>query len=137
MLCQTLADRLAEAASELLHYEVRKNIWGYAPGEVFDPQRLTEGDFVGIRPAVGYPSIPDQMLNRTVAELSGMARIGINTTENGAMDPPSSVAGIYISNPRAKYFLINPVSDEQAADYSARCGASEEELKGRLGKYVR
>lgn len=137
LLCQTLADRLAEAASELLHYEVRKNIWGYAPGEVFDPQRLTEGDFVGIRPAVGYPSIPDQMLNRTVAELSGMARIGINTTENGAMDPPSSVAGIYISNPRAKYFLINPVSGEQAADYSARCGASEEKLKGRLGKYVR
>lgn len=137
LLVQTLSDRLAEAASEMLHFEVRKNLWGYASGETFDARCLLGGDYVGIRPAVGYPSVPDQMLNKTVAILSGMSKIGIKITENGAMDPSSSVAGIYISHPQAGYFLISPVSEEQIADYAGRCGTSREQLKGRLGKYAR
>jgi len=33
MLVKTLTDRLAEAFSEQLHVEVRKEIWGYSPDE--------------------------------------------------------------------------------------------------------
>ena len=38
MLRQTLADRLAEAAAERLHYEVRTRLWGYQPDEPEDPE---------------------------------------------------------------------------------------------------
>jgi 5-methyltetrahydrofolate--homocysteine methyltransferase len=33
MLVKTLTDRLAEAFSEQLHQQVRKEIWGYSPDE--------------------------------------------------------------------------------------------------------
>jgi 5-methyltetrahydrofolate--homocysteine methyltransferase len=33
MMVKTLTDRLAEAFSEELHHQVRKELWGYAPDE--------------------------------------------------------------------------------------------------------
>jgi len=36
MLVKTLTDRLAEAFSEQLHQEVRKDIWGYSKEENLD-----------------------------------------------------------------------------------------------------
>ena len=63
MLAQTLADRLAEATAELVHLQVRRTIWGYAPDENLDIPQLLREDFQGIRPAVGYPSMPDTSIN--------------------------------------------------------------------------
>jgi len=37
MMVKTLTDRLAEALSEQLHVEVRKDIWGYSPDEKLTP----------------------------------------------------------------------------------------------------
>lgn len=137
LLRQTVGDRLAEAASELLHYRVRSQLWGYASDEKFDAVQLLRGDYRGIRPAVGYPSIPDQLLNRTIAGALGFGEIGITVTDNGAMSPSSSVAGIYISNPAARYFFIRPVGAEQQADYARRRGLSVERVREILGKYAR
>ena len=62
MLAQTLADRLAEAAIEKTHQYVRTTLWGYAPDERLSPNELFSEKYQGIRPAVGYPSLPDQSL---------------------------------------------------------------------------
>ncbi|MCF0197360.1 MAG: B12-binding domain-containing protein [Bacteroidaceae bacterium] len=90
LLLQTLADRLAEAAAEYMAktYEERSG-WG------------------GIRPAIGYPSLPDQREIFTLDEILHLDTIGIKLTENGAMYPPSSVAGLYIAHPNAHYFSID------------------------------
>jgi 5-methyltetrahydrofolate--homocysteine methyltransferase len=40
ILLKALADRLAEAFAELMHAEVRKNHWGYAPEEVLQNDEL-------------------------------------------------------------------------------------------------
>ena len=53
MLAQTLADRLAEATAEVLHRQVRRSLWGYAPDEQLSIEQLLREDFQGIRPAVG------------------------------------------------------------------------------------
>ena len=58
MLSQTLADRLAEAAAEAGHQQVRRRLWGYAPDENLQPDELFREQYVGRRPAVGYPSLP-------------------------------------------------------------------------------
>ena len=63
MMVQLLADRLAEAAAECMHEAVRKTYWGYAPDEQLTMQQLHVEQFQGIRPAVGYPSLPDTSLN--------------------------------------------------------------------------
>jgi 5-methyltetrahydrofolate--homocysteine methyltransferase len=39
-LVKALADRLAEAFAEVLHAEVRKTYWGYAPEEDLDPAQM-------------------------------------------------------------------------------------------------
>ena len=106
LMMQGLGDRLAEAASEWLHAKVRRELWGYAPNEDFAAKELFQAAFQGIRPAVGYPSLPDQRVIFKLATLLNIEQIGIRLTENGAMYPQASVCGLYLASPHAKYFII-------------------------------
>ena len=122
MMAQLLADRLAEAAAEYLHEQVRKHIWGYAPEEQLSiPDMLVE-KFQGIRPAVGYPSLPDTSLNFVLDDLLDMKQIGIRLTESGAMKPHASVSGLMLAHPEARYFNLGKIGEDQLRDYARRRG---------------
>ena len=122
MMMQLLADRLAEAAAERVHEEVRKHYWGYAKDEQLTiPEMLVE-KFQGIRPAVGYPSLPDTSLNFVLDELLDMKQIGIRLTESGAMKPHASVSGLMMAHPKARYFSIGKIGEDQLHDYARRRG---------------
>lgn len=120
MLSQTIADRLAEATAEVLHMEVRREYWGYAPGEQLGIAQMLREEFQGIRPAVGYPSMPDTSMNFLIDRLVDMKRIGIRLTESGAMKPHASVSGLMFAHPMARYFDIGKISGEQLRDYARR-----------------
>ncbi|MGM9801993.1 MAG: methionine synthase [Candidatus Limisoma sp.] len=129
LLYQSLADRLAEAAAEFVHLQVRRSIWGYAPDESADPRPALSGNYIGIRPAAGYPSLPDQASVFAIDKmLGGIDAAEISLTENGAMMPASSVAGLFIANPEARYFMVGDIDDDQRADYADRRGISLDEL---------
>ena len=96
MMAQLLADRLAEAAAERMHEEVRKHYWGYVPDENLSIHEMQLEHFQGIRPAVGYPSLPDASMNFLLDDLLDMKQIGISLTESGAMRPHASVSGLMI-----------------------------------------
>lgn len=132
MLAQTLADRLAEATAEKLHESVRKEIWGYAPDENLTIHQLHNEEFQGIRPAVGYPSLPDQSVNFLLDELLDMKRIGIRLTENGMMQPHASVSGLMLAHPSSHYFSIGKIDGKQLNDYARRRGLSPEEMRKYL-----
>lgn len=134
MLLQTLTDRLAEAVAEYLHEKVRKEFWGYSPDESLSMDDLYKVKYQGIRPAVGYPSLPDQLLNFTLDQLLDMSRIGVSLTENGAMYPTASVSGIYLAHPDTDYFMVGSIDEEQMKDYAARRNLSEEQIKKMLNK---
>ncbi len=134
MLLQTLTDRLAEALSEYLHLQVRKDYWGYATNESLSVAELFKANYQGIRPAVGYPSLPDQLLNQTIDELLDMSCIGVWLTENGAMTPTATVSGLYIAHPTANYFMIGSIDEEQLSDYARRRNLSPEEAKKVLSR---
>ena len=136
MLLQTLSDRLAEALAEYLHERVRKEFWGYAPNEQLSIADLYKVKYQGIRPAIGYPSLPDQRLNETLDELLDMQRIGVRLTENGAMYPTASVSGLYFAHPAAQYFMIGTIDEEQLRNYAARRGLTEEEARKLLSRNV-
>lgn len=122
MMVQLLADRLAEAAAERMHEQVRKEFWGYAKDEHLSiPEMLVE-KFQGIRPAVGYPSLPDTSLNFVFDDLLDMKQIGIRLTESGAMKPHASVSGMMLGHPQARYFSIGKIGEDQLADYAHRRG---------------
>lgn len=133
MLVQTLADRLAEATAERLHEQVRKEHWGYAPDERLTMRQLHNEEFQGIRPAVGYPSLPDQSVNFLLDELLDMRQIGIRLTENGMMRPHASVSGLMIAHPASRYFSVGQIDEEQLKDYASRRGLPVEDMRRFLG----
>ena len=129
LLMKSVLDRLAEAATEWLHEKVRKEYWGYAPHEKLPIPELFAVKYQGIRPAVGYPSIPDQSINFLLHDMLCSDEIGITLTENGVMYPNASVSGFFFSHPQSRYFAVGPVSDEQLDDYAKRRGMSKDEIR--------
>jgi 5-methyltetrahydrofolate--homocysteine methyltransferase len=129
LLMKSMLDRLAEAATEWLHEKVRKEYWGYAPHEKLPIPELFAVKYQGIRPAVGYPSIPDQSINFLLHDMLCSDEIGITLTENGVMYPNASVSGFFFSHPQSRYFAVGPVSDEQLDDYAKRRGMSKDEIR--------
>ena len=129
LLVQTLSDRLAEAATEKMHEYVRKEAWGYAKDESLSMSDLLVEKYQGIRPAVGYPSLPDQSINFLLDELLDMKQIGITLTENGAMYPHASVCGLMFAHPASEYFSVGKIGEDQLEDYARRRGKSMEEMR--------
>lgn len=129
MMVQLLADRLAEAAAERMHEQVRKVFWGYAPDERLTVEELHRECFTGIRPAVGYPSLPDASINFLLSDMLGMARVGIRLTGSGAMKPHASVSGLMMAHPRARYFAVGRIGEDQLADYARRRGLPVEVMR--------
>ena len=129
LLTQSISDRIVEAASEWLHEKVRKEFWGYAPDENLSINEMHKNHYQGIRPAVGYPSLPDQGLMFKIDQLLHLNSIGIGLTENGALTPSSSVAGFYFAHPESSYFIIGRISEEQLQDYAFRRGAQASDLR--------
>ena len=132
MLSQTLADRLAEATAEKFHEDVRKKYWGYAADEQLTIKDLLAERYQGIRPAVGYPSIPDTSMNFLLYELLDMKGIGINLTESGMMVPHASVSGFMFAHPQSRYFDLGKIDDDQLEDYARRRNKPIEELRKYL-----
>ncbi|MBQ8051588.1 MAG: 5-methyltetrahydrofolate--homocysteine methyltransferase [Bacteroidaceae bacterium] len=129
LLAQTLADRLAEATAERMHEEVRRRLWGYAKDERLTVEEMFQEKYVGRRPAVGYPSLPDQSLNFLIDQLLDMSRIGVSLTESGAMRPHASTSGLIFAHPRASHFAIGPIGTDQLRDYALRRGLPESEVR--------
>lgn len=132
LMAQILCDRLAEAATERLHREVRREIWGYAADEQLTIPDLLLERFKGIRPAVGYPSLPDMSFNRVLDKLIDFSRVGIQLTENAMMQPHSAVSGLMIAHPQSRYFAIGKITEEQLADYARRRQIPADDLRSYL-----
>jgi 5-methyltetrahydrofolate--homocysteine methyltransferase len=134
ILIKALADRFAEAFAEAMHQRVRREFWGYAKDETFAPDQLIGEPYRGIRPAPGYPAQPDHTEKATLFELlDAERRIGVKLTESYAMWPGSSVSGIYLAHPEARYFGVAKVERDQVEDYARRKGMDIEEVERWLG----
>jgi len=130
IMLQSLADRLAEAFTELLHKKVRKEYWGYAPEENLDNDRLIREEYEGIRPAPGYPACPDHTEKiKLFAMLDATNQAGVILTESLAMYPASSVSGWYFAHPESKYFGVGKIEKDQVVDYASRKGIPLEEAE--------
>jgi 5-methyltetrahydrofolate--homocysteine methyltransferase len=134
ILLSALADRLAEAFAERLHERVRKEFWGYAPDEAFTNEQLIAESYAGIRPAPGYPAQPEHSEKATLFRVLDAERgAGVTLTENYAMWPGSSVSGLYISHPEARYFGVGKIERDQVEDYARRKNWTLAEAERWLG----
>jgi 5-methyltetrahydrofolate--homocysteine methyltransferase len=130
ILLKALADRLAEAFAEYLHFEVRSRIWGYAASEKLSNEDLIKEKYRGIRPAPGYPACPDHTEKIGLFELLDVTKnTEISLTESLAMTPTASVSGWYFAHPNAKYFGLGKVNEGQIRDVAARKNEDYDSIK--------
>ncbi|MDX3906012.1 MAG: methionine synthase [Pigmentiphaga sp.] len=132
IMLKAIADRLAEAFAEALHERVRKDLWGYAPDETLDNEALIREAYRGIRPAPGYPACPEHTVKRDMFDVMACQDIGMELTDSLAMYPAAAVSGFYFSHPESQYFNVGKIGEDQLADYAARSGRSEDDLRRAL-----
>lgn len=130
IMIKLIADRLAEALAEYLHYKIRKDYWGYSPKEQFDNKKFIEESYRGIRPAAGYPACPDHSEKALIFNILEVEkRIGITLTENYAMYPTASVSGYYFAHPKSRYFNLGKIDSNQLTNYAKRKNTDIEYIK--------
>jgi len=132
IMLKALADRLAEAFAEWLHAKVRRELWGYAPGESLDNTALVREEYRGIRPAPGYPACPDHAAKAPLFDVLRAPAIGMTLTENFAMLPTAAVSGFYLSHPDSQYFAVGRIADDQLEDFARREGIDVDAARRRL-----
>jgi len=130
IMIKALADRFAEAFAEYLHREVRVKYWGYDTGESLNNEALIREQYKGIRPAPGYPACPDHLEKNTIWDLLQVEEhIGVSLTESLAMWPAASVSGYYFANPKAQYFGVGKITQEQLESFAKRKKMSTKEAE--------
>ena len=134
IMAKALADRLAEAFTELLHEQVRKEFWGFAKDEHLTEEQILLGQYRSIRPAPGYPACPDHTEKTTIFKiLNATKNTGIILTENFAMFPTAAVCGLFFAHPKSKYFSIGRIDQDQIIDYARRKKMTREVAEKWLG----
>jgi 5-methyltetrahydrofolate--homocysteine methyltransferase len=132
IMLKALADRLAEAFTELVHLEIRKSYWGYAPEEALSNEELFLEKYSGIRPAHGYPACPEHSEKEVLFRLLEAEKYGIRLTESFSMVPAASVSGLIFANPQSKYFFVGKIGMDQVEDYAKRKGLSVSRVESLL-----
>jgi 5-methyltetrahydrofolate--homocysteine methyltransferase len=126
IVVKALADRLAEAFAAYLHATARKE-WGL--DESVSPEDIVAERHRGIRPGFGYPACPDHSEKFKLFDLLQAETVGMTLTEHAAMIPAASVSGLYFANPRARYFTVGRIGEDQIADYATRKRCPIEEVE--------
>ncbi len=137
IIVKALGDRLAEASAEICHKKAR-GLWGFGVNENLTNDDLIKEKYRGIRPAMGYPACPDHTEKALLWKLLEVEKhTGIHLTESYAMNPPSSVCGLYFPHPGAKYFHVGLLGEDQLEDYAQRKSWSLAEARQWLAANLR
>nr|WP_229482027.1 methionine synthase [Massilia sp. JS1662] len=132
IMVKALADRLAEAFAEYMHERVRTDLWGYVADEKLSNESLIKEEYVGIRPAPGYPACPEHTVKADLFKTLQADEIGMQLTESFAMYPGAAVSGFYFSHPESKYFVVGKIGQDQLEDMAKRRGMPKDELERYL-----
>ena len=90
-----------------------------------------------LRVAFGYATCPDHSLKRIVFDqLEAEKKLGITLTDHYSIQPSTSICGLFICHPEARYFPVGRIDADQLADYCQRRGISIEEGEQLLSKYI-
>ena len=124
LMSHAICSRLAEAAAEWLQSSLLT-----PHSSLFSLQSL--------RPAFGYASCPDHSLKRIVFDrLQAEQRLGVTLTDHYSIQPSTSICGMLLAHPAARYFPVGRIDREQLADYCSRRGITEAEGEQLLSKYI-
>jgi len=115
IMYKLLGNRLTEAAAEYLEKNVSKII----------P--------VSIRPAVGYPILPDHSMKKEIFDLMNVWELGVTLSPTYTMTPIHSVCGLLFFSENAKYFDLGKIDENQIRSLAKYRGVDFEKTKENLG----
>ena len=61
-----------------------------------------------------------------------MKQVGIRLTESGMMTPHASVSGLMFAHPKARYFELGKIGEDQLRNYAHRRGVPVELMRNFL-----
>ena len=140
LMMHALCARLAEAGAERLTDPPQPSLKGReltSSSRCFSPFK---GELEGVRPlrvAFGYATCPDHSLKRIVFDrLEAEQKLNVKLTDHYSIQPSTSVCGLIIWHPEAKYFPVGRIDRDQLRDYCQRRGITEEEGEQLLSKFI-
>ena len=137
IMLKALADRLAESFAEYLHQQVRVKYWGYATEENLDNEDLIRMKYNGIRPAFGYPAIPNHLDKLSLWQLLDIENtIRATLTENLAIQPASAVAGCYLAHPETNYFGVGIMQEDQIQNFCNNYNIDRKQAEKWLSQHI-
>ena len=90
-----------------------------------------------LRVAFGYATCPDHSLKRIVFDLLDAERqLDVTLTDHYSIQPSTSICGLFICHPDARYFSVGRIDEDQLIDYCQRRGISITEGEQLLSKYI-
>ncbi len=125
ILIKILGDRIAEAISDKLNKDMADEYWSFR-------------NTLGIRPAYGYPTIPDHSEKEKLFKiLEAEKHTEVKLTESFMMIPAASTCGIYIINDEAKHFDVSRICEDQITAYAKRKDVSEDFIKRMMPNHIK
>ncbi|KMT20904.1 methionine synthase [Clostridium cylindrosporum] len=124
LMVKILSHRIAESFASYLHKTLQNKYWSF--------------EVEGIRPAFGYPCLPDHSDKvKLFSLLDGENNTGVTLTDSFMMEPVSSVCGLYIVKDFARYFSVDSITKEQVEDVTKRKDVDIEFTKKMLANNYR
>ena len=140
LMMHALCARLAEAAAEWLSSEERR-VKSEESKLLAIPDCNSDSSLFtlhsSLRVAFGYATCPDHSLKRIVFDrLQAEQKLDVTLTDHYSIQPSTSVCGLLIWHPEAKYFPVGRIDRDQLRDYCQRRGITEEEGEQLLSKFI-
>ena len=140
LMMHALCARLAEAAAEWLSSEERR-VKSEESKLLAIPDCNSDSSLFtlhsSLRVAFGYATCPDHSLKRIVFDrLEAEQKLNVKLTDHYSIQPSTSVCGLIIWHPEAKYFPVGRIDRDQLRDYCRRRGITEEEGEQLLSKFI-
>jgi len=154
LMCHALCARLAEAAAEratavdsvecrVHSVECRVESLEFATA-IPSPHGTAEANSTlytlnskPLRVAFGYATSPDHSLKRIVFDLlDAERRLDISLTDHYSIQPSTSICGLLIYHPEARYFPVGRIDSDQLADYCRRRAITVAEGEQLLSKHI-
>ena len=127
LMSHAICARLAEACAEYLSTQ-ESNL---------SPLTSHHSPLTVLRVAFGYATCPDHSLKRIVFDLlDAERRLPVTLTDHYSIQPSTSICGLFICHPEARYFPVGRIDETQLADYCQRRGITLDEGEQLLSKYI-
>ena len=131
LMCHALCARLAEAAAE--HLSSRISDLSNLKSQTSN----LNSHLSPLRVAFGYATSPDHSLKRIVFDLlDAERRLDISLTDHYSIQPSTSICGLLIYHPEARYFPVGRIDRDQLADYCRRRAITVAEGEQLLSKHI-